>query len=115
MIYRSDRQLWRFEIRHNLLHDLGVLLNVEVLTRLGQPDELSLREECPDGLFVGLPDVLRLLAADEQDGALVLGVGGEEQVRVVRHQVWNQNFRILKETSFRFQTSWERHFGKADF
>jgi hypothetical protein len=47
-----------------------MLLNVEVLPGLGQPDELRLGEEGSDGLLVGLFDVLRLLAADEKNRAL---------------------------------------------
>ena len=74
-----------------------MLLDVQVLAGLGQPDELRLGEEGPDGLLVGFPDVLGLLSTDEEDRTLVLGVGGEEQVRVVRHQVWKSKLQLVED------------------
>ncbi len=62
-----------------------MFLQMHPLAGFGEPGEVRVGEEDLNGLLVLLLDRLRLFAADEEDGTVILRVEAEKEARIVGH------------------------------
>ena len=60
-----------------------MFLQMHPLAGVGEPDEVRVGEENLDGLLVLLLDRLRFVAADEEDGTMILRIEAEKEAGIV--------------------------------